>query len=331
MKNRRKHRFPLLVVFGKIKGMFRRSGTMARRRHMYGQNGRTVSPWRRKAEALAAFLPKLRLHRSYLSSWEKRKKYGRRAVKIGIALLFFVVSVGILREPFFRFVETVEFFRVKNIVVQGCFVTSPREIKETADIDYSTSMFAVSGDKVMRALAALEWVKNVDVRKQWPGEVFITVREYQPSALLVQQEDGRETMVYVDGEGEVIAPVTPGADLDYPVITGGDSVAPEEFEALYVDAIRFLAMVSRNDPNLPAQLVSEINFDPEEGLVIRLVEFPFPIYFGKGEVRKKYNQLREVLAVLYKKRSSNIDIRRVDYIRMEYYNNQVLVARSNSG
>ena len=66
-------------------------------------------------------------------------------------------------------------------------------------------------------------------------------------------------------------------------------------------------------------------------MTLYLVDYPFPIYFGKGEVRTKYSRLKRVLEVLYKETEQGMTIADVAYIRMDYLENKVLVAHSGSG
>ncbi|MFN2353845.1 MAG: cell division protein FtsQ/DivIB [Desulfopila sp.] len=266
--------------------------------------------------------------RSYLSRQESRKKYYTTAVKIAGILLCSAFTVGMLWSPVARYAKTLEFFWIKNIVIQGCTKVRPGDLRKIAGLDYKTSMFDVDNEQLRAEFVRQHWIRDARIDKDWPNKISISIEEHTAAALLVQGEPGKEKLVYINRNGKVIAPVAPGDNLDYPVVTGKNTL-PQEEEVLYQDAVALLQLIGRNNPNLPAQLVSEINFDPSEGLVIRLVEYPFPIFFGRGEVKKKYRQLRKVLAVLYKKRRNSVDINHVSFIRLEYYDDKVLVAQSN--
>jgi len=242
-----------------------------------------------------------------------------------------VVLLLFLQGPVKQYLASLEFFRVKDIVVYGYEITQPEEIKKLAGIDYATSMFVVSPEKVTTYISAHPWIQNVRVDKIWPDGIRIDVVEHKATALILEGPPDEATMVYMNRSGDNIAPVQKGDDLDYPVVSGLYGFPPAEREAALADATMFLKLISYNNPNLPAQSVSEIHFDDVEGMVVRLVDFPFPIYFGSGEIKKKYKQLRSVLAVLYKKRNNNVDISEVKYIRMEYLKDKVLVAQLQSG
>ena len=97
------------------------------------------------------------------------------------------------------------------------------------------------------------------------------------------------------------------------------------------EPLDLLRLAGTNNPNLPVQSISELHLDDEEGLVLYLVEHPFPIFFGEGDVRKKYVRLRKVLEMLYKPRRTGMDIGRVAYIKMDYLKDKVIVCYDESG
>ncbi len=273
----------------------------------------------------------LRKTRSHISRSEKRKKIGIKLLKtLGVIVLIAVTIVG-LRKPVIYYASSLELFKIKEIGVYGCTVSKISEIKKIANFDYNSSLIALNPKKAESQLVSHPWIKVARVKRIWPDGLSIEIKEHNPAALLVKGETDNGRMYYINRQGDIIAPVNPGEELDFPVITGLASILEKQKEQALQDAAEFIQLIAQNNPNLPAQSVSEIHFDSIEGMVIRLVDFPFPIYFGSGEVKKKYKQLRNVLAVLYKKQKKNFDISQVEYIRMDYMNNKVLVAQSKSG
>jgi len=172
----------------------------------------------------------------------------------------------------------------------------------------------------------------VEIVKKWPDKVVLRVQEYEPHALTVVSVDGTPQLHYMDREGEPFVKAEAGMDFDFPVITGLEVLDNETDRKAYLDdALHFLKLIRANNPNLPAQSVSEIHIDPLEGLIIHMVEYPFPVFFGDGDVRKKYIRLRKVLEVLYKPRKKGMEIAQVTYIRMDYLHDKVIVGYSESG
>jgi cell division protein FtsQ len=231
------------------------------------------------------------------------------------------------------FISGVEYFEVQgNVVIEGCRVTSPAEIRELGEIRYHTNLFALDLKKLEAILGRHPWVSEVKAQRNWPNKLLVRIVEHTPEALILHGDVGKQQLYYMDMKGVPFVPVKPGQDLDFPVVTGAENMQnPAERKAILGDISQFLKLVKTNNPNLPAQSVSEIHIDKTEGMVVYLVEYPFPIFFGTGGVGKKYKQLQDVLGVLYKQRKEGMLISQVEYIRMDYLTNKVLVAQSGSG
>ena len=226
-----------------------------------------------------------------------------------------------------------EYFEVQgNVAIEGCRVTSPAEIRELGEIRYHSNLFGIDPRKLEAILGRHPWVGEVKVHRTWPNRLLIRIVEHAPEALVLHGDPGKEQLYYMDAKGVPFVSVKPGQDVDFPVITGMENMQiPAERKAILGDVAHFLKLVKTNNPNLPAQSVSEIHLDKTEGMVVYLVDYPFPIFFGTGGVGKKYKQLQDVLGVLYKQRKEGMLISQVEYIRMDYLTNKVLVAQSGSG
>lgn len=267
----------------------------------------------------------------FISRSEKRKKYSLKALKVLSISLLMVVLLAAAHKPLINIATSLDFFMIKSVEIAGCEITETDQIKEIAGLNYNTSLIAIRPGQTEAKLLANPWIRSARVERMWPDGVKITLKEHEAAAIVIEGGHGNEKMVYINAQGALIAEVNVGDDIDYPVITGLNETVAEGRGHALKEAAQFLKYAAINNPNLPAQSVSDIHFDLREGMVIRLVDFPFPIYFGRGDVQKKYKQLRNVLAVLYKKQKKNIDISQVEYIRMDYLNNKVLVAQSKSG
>ena len=60
------------------------------------------------------------------------------------------------------------------------------------------------------------------------------------------------------------------------------------------EALLFIKYVKKNDPNLPPQNISELKIS-EDDIVLFLMDRPFPIRLGRGDIYKKYRRLSKVL------------------------------------
>ncbi len=257
-----------------------------------------------------------------------------RGILLPVLLLAFLVAlVFVASGPVVNAVSDLKFFKIREITITGCRITTPALIRELAGIRYQASLVSLNPRHVEAILRAHRWISAVEVKRDWPDVLVVSIKEYAAEALVAQEAAGSRPFYYMDKAGVTFAPVEPGQDMDFPVITGLDAQGgvgqgrPEMISEVLV----LLKLVRQNNPNLPLQNLSEIHIDRDAGMTIYLVDYPFPIYFGSGQIRTKYSRLKRVLDVLYKETEQGMTIADVAYIRMDYLENKVLVAHSGSG
>ncbi|SHO44427.1 cell division protein FtsQ/DivIB [Desulfopila aestuarii] len=232
-----------------------------------------------------------------------------------------------------RLFNDISIFKVRELDFIGCESTSKDRLRLLTGINlYQTSLLGLDTDIVATNVEQDPWVSRAVVKRNWPSEIVIEVVEHQPVAMINRSTTSQPQLFYVDKTGTAFLEVNPGQDVDYPVITGLDRFAEEEQrQAIFADIYSFLRYAGRNNPNLPAQSVSEIHINEQGEMVIYLVDHTFPIFFGKGDIYEKYIRLVKVLEALYKEKRKGMLISGVEYIRMDYLNDKVLVAQSESG
>ncbi len=260
---------------------------------------------------------------------------GRRKMLLALCLVcaavLFVRSGGF--SLFAVLLEDIDYFRITEIRVEGSSNSTADEIRAASGVKVSESLFSVNEREITEKVRKESlWVDQVTVARHWPDTLILKVREYKPHALIALGEEDRAQLYYLDNKGNAFVKTAYGMDLDYPVITGLED--SEDLESIYVDLdapLELLRLAGSNNPNLPVQSISELHVDDEEGLILYLVEHPFPIYIGDGDIRKKYVRLRKVLEMLYKPRRTGMDIGRVAYIKMDYLKDKVIVGYGESG
>ena len=227
----------------------------------------------------------------------------------------------------------VSLFKVRMVEVRGNHRTSKPHIEELSGVvRYHSSLLGLDRTAIARRVEQDAWVRRAKVRLIWPSTVEIDVEEHRPVALLNRESGGRPQLYYVDADGEPFLAVTPGQDVDYPVITGMDRLAEARTRmAVFKEVREFLRYTGYNNPNLPAQSVSELHITSTGEMVVYLVQHPFPIFFGRGQTREKCRRLVRVLGVLYREGKNDSLLSRVEYIRMDYLSDKVLVAQDESG
>lgn len=246
------------------------------------------------------------------------------------AVVLFQQSGGI--KLFGILLEDLDYFKLTSVEVDGCYNSTPDGIRKASGITISSSIFSVDEQAVTANVKKESlWVSGVTVTRQWPDTVILNVKEYKPYALIAVGDNDRAELYYLDRYGTMFIRTDFGMDLDFPVITGLENQTDPDGTAELLEApLDLLKLVGSNNPNLPIQSISEVHVDEEEGMILYLVEHPFPIFFGSDQIRKKYFRLRKVLEMLYKPRKTGMDIGRVAYIKMDYLQDKVIVGYSES-
>lgn len=267
---------------------------------------------------------------SSLSKTKESVKIGRYVVLGTVFLSFFIFDGTDLIVKRF---QGIEYFKVTEISISGESVLSKTEVRTiTGVIAHQTSLLGLKIVEMENRLRSNAWISSATVRRNWPSGIEIDIVENRPLALLhIKTAKGTE-LQYIDKKGRSFLSLIPGGNVDYPIVTGLSELKDESMKsAALKEVLIFLNKAKRNDPHLPVQSLSEVHVTKEGDLVVYLVEYPFPIFFGNGNTKRKYGRLVEVLKALYKKEKGKDLISEVKYIQMDYLQDKVLVAQSGQG
>lgn len=284
---------------------------------------------------------------SFLNRYMKKRRYASNnyypnqpkksgGLKIGrtvIALATLTFAWMLAGDMVIEKLRDIEYFKVKELTITGESVLSKEDLRKAANIIiHQTSLLGVNTLDVEEKLEANDWVARASVDRNWPSGIEIDIVENIPLALLHLKTASGSELRYIDKRGNSFLTVSPGGKIDFPVITGLSEIQDEtKRDAAFSEVLIFLNKARRNDPHLPVQSLSEVHVTKEGNLVVYLVEYPFPIFFGNGNTKQKYGRLVEVLKALYKKEKGKDLISEVEYIQMDYMQDKVLVAQSGQG
>ncbi len=246
-----------------------------------------------------------------------------------ITLVFLCAVVGSFCWVGYALLMRSDVFRLTDIQVKGYRVSSLSQILKKGNIEQGVSLFAVDAKAAAREISSLPWIDRVTLTRRWPSAFEIKVREHRPLALVNVENASGSELFYLNNKGALFAPLRLGQDFDYPVITGVKWEAAESAKQLpqgtvAESALVLLKLAAKGNAILPIQSISEVHVDNRQGLVVYLVDQPFPIYFGTEKIYTKYYRLVKILERLYRKKK----IEGIASIRMDYMENKVLVARA---
>jgi len=243
-----------------------------------------------------------------------------------IGSLFSLIGSGYLASQ----LQHISLFKVSEVTFSGNSMVSDEKLREMSGIViHQTSLIGLDKAAITKDLRRLPWIAEAYVRRNFPSTIAIRVSENVPVALVHDGYGDDSELSYIDCQGNRFSSVHPGSDLDYPVVTGLYDIESAEVQRqALADVLVFLKKIQNNDPHLPAASLSEIHLTKQGEMVVYLVEYPFPIFFGNGNTKSKYSRLVEVLKTLYRKHNGKELISEIEYIRMDYMQDKVLVAQS---
>lgn len=252
------------------------------------------------------------------------------AVVLFVALICYggVFLTDFTRRQVLEALEQRKFLPIEHLEIRGNELVPKERIRTTARIaEHTTGMLSIDPEQIQLDLENIPWIRSATINRNWPAEVVIEVEEERAVALLLKEKEGTQQLFYMDEKGRAFLAVGPGEKSDLPVITGLSGIVDEAVkEESFADLLVLLRKIGHNNPYLPMHSLSEIHLTEKGEMVIYLVEYPFPIFFGSGEVKQKYWRLVQVLKPLYKNHKGRQRITEVAYIQMEYLKDKVLVA-----
>lgn len=221
---------------------------------------------------------------------------------------------------------------IEDVDIKGAYVVPRSRVLEALQvIRHRTGMFDVDIAQLETRLEALPWVRRAEVSRDYPSTLSVKLQEESAVALLLKKNGGEKELFYINHYGKDFQPVAVGGRIDYPVITGLNLVHDKKVrQKSWGDVMAFLEKLGQNNPHLPAHSLSEIHITEDGRIVLYLVEYPFPIYFGHGDVNRKYARLIKVLKPLYELENGQKQIEEIEYIQMEYLEDKILVTTLDS-
>jgi len=261
-----------------------------------------------------------------------RKHDGRAFSRVHILLL--VVPLLVAAGGWFIYgrLASSDIFRLTEVSVSGNHMVSRHQLIEKSGLRQGMNLLGFDVRGAQDRLRQFAWVEQADLHVAWPSRVEIRIRERHPLALVRLGGKEKGSLFYLDRTGYVFAPVLPGQDVDFPILTGDLNNLGLDKKQIRPDtpvagALAFLQLAARGNAILPAQAVSELHVDAARGLIVYLVDRPFPIYMGWENIRTRYYRLVKILERLYRKKKIN----GIKEIQMNYMENRALVATVDPG
>jgi cell division protein FtsQ len=199
---------------------------------------------------------------------------------------------------------TCSWFSIKdnsNIQIEGNRRLSRELILQQAHLGQETSLLAIRPGRVERALLAHPWIARAEVTRKWPHRLSLRIQERDPVALAQMGEE----LYYVDHQGALFKPLSPGDPHNFPVLTGlrqehflqAEGSLPEAT----AQAFQLLEVLKGAAPPLNLENVSEVHVDLERGFTIYVNGLAAAVDLGFNDYSEKLQKFAQLWPVLTQK------------------------------
>jgi cell division protein FtsQ len=203
---------------------------------------------------------------------------------------------------------------INNIEIDGTKRLSPDLVRQQAHLTPGLNLLAVRPGRVERALMAHPWIAKAEVSRRWPDRLHLYIQERDPVALVQIGEE----LLYVDRQGMLFKPLSPGDPHNFPVITG---LGPEQFQPpegamseMVTQAFRLLDDLKHSPPPLNLENISEVHVDLERGFTLYVNGLGAPLELGLSGFADKLQKFSQLWPVLVQKGL----VTRVGSINLDY-------------
>jgi cell division protein FtsQ len=213
----------------------------------------------------------------------------------GLCLGLVVVYHQLLTSPLFCIKD------INNIEIEGTRRLTREAILRQAKLDPALSLLAIRPGQVERALLAHPWIAKAEMTRKWPHRLHLQIQERDPLALVQMGEE----LYYVDRQGNLFNPLSPGDPHNFPVLTGLTQEHFVQVEGALAEplaqAFQLLDVLKGAAPPLNLENVSEIHVDLERGFTIYVNGLSAGLELGFRDYSEKMQKFAQIWPALAQK------------------------------
>jgi cell division protein FtsQ len=190
---------------------------------------------------------------------------------------------------------------INNIEIEGAKRLSRSLVLEQSKVGPDASLLAIRPGQVERALMTHPWIAKAEVSRKWPNSLHLKIQERDPVALVQLGEE----LLYMDRQGMIFKPLSPGDPHNFPVITG---LSPEQFRhptgdlpQVVTQAFQLMDVLKKTPPPLNLENISEIHVDLERGFTLYASGVGVGLDLGLQEYSEKLQKFAQLWPVLVQK------------------------------
>ncbi len=190
---------------------------------------------------------------------------------------------------------------INNIDIEGAKRLSRSVLLQQSKLSPGISLLAIRPGQVEQALMAHPWIARAEVSRKWPNSLHITIQERDPVALVQFGEE----LLYMDRQGMIFKPLSPGDPHNFPVITGLSQDqfrhAPGDLPEVVAQAFQSMDVLKKTPPPLNLENISEIHVDLDRGFTLYANGVGVALDFGFKDYSEKLEKFAQLWPVLVQK------------------------------
>ena len=190
---------------------------------------------------------------------------------------------------------------IRNIEIDGIRRLTPEAILHLANLGPDTNLLAIRPGRLEQALMAHPWIARAEVTRLWPHRLRLHLQEREPVALVQLGEE----LYYIDRQGSLCKPLSPGDPHDFPVITG---LQPENLQhpegslaPLVAQTFQLLDVLKEVPAPLNLENISEVHLDLDRGFTLYVNGLGAALDLGFNDYPEKLGKFAQVLPALVQK------------------------------
>jgi cell division protein FtsQ len=190
---------------------------------------------------------------------------------------------------------------INHIEIEGVRRLSREVLLQQTGLSPGLSLLAVRPGQVERALMAHPWIAGAEVSRKWPQGIHLKIQERDPVALVQIEKE----LLYMDRQGMIFKPLSPGDPHNFPVITG---LTPEQFQhaagevpEVVAQAINLMEVLKKTPEPLNLENISEIHADLERGFTLYANGVGVALDVGNQDYAAKLPKFAQLWPVLVQK------------------------------
>lgn len=213
---------------------------------------------------------------------------------------------------------------LESVAVEGNSVVPAGEIVALSKVENGSKLAAIELTKIRDRVLHNAFIKDVTVRREFPGTIIVSVVERKPVALINAGE-----LVGCDAEGMILPHIVSPGIADLPVISGrNDAGRLQPGCAVNNSEIReaLAVLVTAADIDSAVfRLISEIRLLSGGEFMLYTTDCGVPVMIGRGRIAEKIALLssfwKEVVRTGSAGRFGSIDIRFKDQVVVRWAGN----------